>query len=304
LPIDSTVPAQLLTIVAAATIFTVMYDIGLGVPLGEFRWAWGHPGSLARALFAVLIAVPALALMVGRALDLPREAEIGIVLMAISPGAPVALRRSLSAGGHHSFAPALQILLALLAVVSMPSWIAVLNEVYAGHASISPAHVAKQVFVAQLLPLTLGIVTRRALPVHAARFEPMLNRVGAALLLLLLVLALVAVWRVVFDAGPRVALAVVVTTMLAVAVGHVLGGPAPGTRTAVAISSAARNAGLALLVATLNNASPTISKTVLVYLVLSAFTLIPYVVWRRRVRGAASGEPPAEANGEPIPRSR
>jgi BASS family bile acid:Na+ symporter len=70
--------------------------------------------------------------------------------------------------------------------------------------------------------------------------------------------------------------------MLALAVGHLMGGPDPTTRTSTAISSAARNAGLALLVAALNNASPAIIAAVLAYLVLSAFTVIPYAVWRGR----------------------
>jgi hypothetical protein len=47
-------------------------------------------------------------------------AQLGIVWMAIALGAPVPLRRSLGAGGHRTFAPALQILVALLEAVSMP----------------------------------------------------------------------------------------------------------------------------------------------------------------------------------------
>ncbi|MGH3118692.1 MAG: hypothetical protein ACRDQ2_16585 [Gaiellales bacterium] len=67
------------------------------------------PGPTIRGLFAVLVAVPALALVLTRLLDLPRLAAIGVVLMAISPGAPVALRRTLDAGGHRAFASSLQI---------------------------------------------------------------------------------------------------------------------------------------------------------------------------------------------------
>jgi len=287
--LSGTIPALLFTVVAAAAIFTVMLDVGLGIEIGEFR---------ARALFAVLIAVPALALLVGQAFDVPRDAEIGIVLMAISPGAPVALRRSLGAGGHRSFAPALQILVALVAVASMPLWIAALNEVYAGSASISPGRLARQVLVAQLMPLALGIVIRRTAPLLTARFEPLIYRLGTLLLILLLVLALIDVAPVVVESGPRVALAVVCITALAIAVGHLLGGPEPATRTAVAISSAARNAGLALLVATLNPAPPAVGRTVLVYVVISAFTLIPYVIWRRRAGHVAGGGHEQNATAE------
>jgi len=276
------IPEAVLTIAAAATIFTVMLDLGLGIEVREIARERRHPGLVARALFSALVAVPVLALVVARAFDLPRPVEIGIVLMAISPGAPVALRRTLDAGGHRSFAPALQILLALLAVVSMPLSMAALDELYAGHASIAPWQLAKQVFIAQLLPLSVGLSVRRACPVWAAKLEPKLAKLAKYLLIALTLLVLVDVWRVVVDAGPRVVLAIVLVTVLALTVGHWIGGPEPATRTAVAISSAMRNPGLALLVATLNNAHPAIIATVLAYLVVAAFTVIAYVVWRRR----------------------
>ena len=284
MPVTGPIPEWLLTAVAAATIFTVMLDVGLGVMLREFRWVWRHPGLVARGLFAVLIAVPVLALLVCRLLGIPRAVEIGIVLMAISPGAPVALRRSLGAGGHRSFAPALQILLALIAVVSMPLSVSALDHYYSGHASVAPGHVARQVFIAQLLPLGVGILTRKAFPALAASLARRLGSLGTILLAVLAILAMVDVWGVVADDGSRVGLAIALTTALALAVGHLMGGPDEGTRTAVAISSAARNPGLALLVAALNAAEPAVNVTVLVYLAISAITVLPYVLWRRRAR--------------------
>jgi bile acid:Na+ symporter, BASS family len=289
MPITGIVPGWLFSIVAAATVFTVMFNLGLAIVPGEFRWARERPGLLLKGLFSVLVAVPALAWLVCRVLDLPRPAEIGLMLMAISPGAPVALRRSLGAGGHRSFAPALQIGVAMLAVVSMPLSIAALDEYYGGHATIPPQLLARQVFVAQLLPLGLGMLGRSFLTAQAAWLEPKLRRVGSVLLAILLVLALIDIWQVVVDAGPRVALAIVVATLLALGTGHILGGPDPATRTATAISSAVRNPGLALVVATMNAASSEIIATVLVYLVIGALTVIPYAVWRKRVGAHAAG---------------
>jgi BASS family bile acid:Na+ symporter len=282
MPAGGIVPDWLFSIVAAVTVFTLMFDLGLALVPGTFRWVAGRPLLLLKGLFAVLVAVPALAWIVARALDLPHAAEIGIMLMAISPGAPVALRRSLGAGGHRSFAPALQIAVAALAVVSMPLSIAAFNEYYGGTATIAPQQLAQQVFVAQLLPLSLGMLLRRYAAGIAKRLEPRLRPLAAILLIVLLMLVLIDIWQVVIGAGLRVTIAIVTVTMLALAVGHGLGGPEPATRTATAISSAARNPGLALLVATLNSASPAINRTVLAYLVIAAVTLIPYVAWRRR----------------------
>ena len=282
MPVDGPIPENVFTLVAAATIFTVMFDLGLKIAAREYEWARRHLGLLLKGLFAVLVAVPAMAVIVTQAFDLPRAATVGIVLMALSPGAPVALRRSLEAGAEASFAPMLQIAVAALAIVSMPLTIAALNEYYAGQAVIAPRDLARQVFFAQFLPLGLGMLSRRLLPRAAARAAPWVNRAATILLVALVFLALANMWQVVVGAWPRAVLCVVLVTVLALAVGHALGGPDAQTRTAVAISSAVRNPGLALVVATVNDAPPAVMATVLAYVVISAFTVLPYVLWRRR----------------------
>lgn len=271
----------LVTACVAFTLFTVMFSVGLGIAPGELRWAWRQPGPMLRGLFAVLVAMPIVTIGLVRLFDLPRFVEVGIVLMSISPGAPVALRRSLGAGAHHAFAPSLQISVVVLAVVSMPLSIAALNHLYSGHASISPWAVAKQVFVAQLLPLALGMAMRQFKAATADAVDPKLRRAASALLLATVALVLINLWGPTVGAGVRVLVAIALTTVAALAVGHLLGGPEPAMRTAVAISSAARNPGLALLVATQNSAPPAVVATVLAYLMVSVFTIGPYVAWRR-----------------------
>ncbi len=275
------IPEWVVSATVAVTVFAAMLGVGLGIAPGDLRWMWRRPGPMARGIFAALVAVPALALGVTRVFELPRLAEVGIVLMAISPGAPVALQRSLAAGGHRAFAPSLQIAVVMLAVVSMPLSIAVLNHLYGGHASVSPWDVARQVLVAQLVPLGLGMALRQASAPIAARLEPGLRLIAIMLLIAAVVLVLINAWEVTVTAGSSVVAAIVLTTGAALAVGHLLGGPEPAMRTAVAITSAARNAGLALLVAALNSAPPQISATVLAYLAMSLLVILPYTAWRR-----------------------
>src|SRR5262249_59135535 len=124
--------------------------------------ACGTRSPMLRGLLPVWVAVPWLAIAILQLVELPRAVEIGILLMALAPGAPVALRRSLASGADTAFAPNLQISVALLAVVWMPLSIAALDEFYAGHASIAPGEVLRQVFIAQLLPLGLGLALRQS----------------------------------------------------------------------------------------------------------------------------------------------
>ena len=173
------------------------------------------------------------------------------------------------------FAPSLQIGVAVLAVVSMPLSIAALNHLYGGHASISPWDVARQVCLAQLLPLALGMGVRKSGELLAMRIEPWLRKISLGLLVATLALVLAHTWRILVDADPRALAAIILTLGAALAAGHWLGGPEPAMRTAVAISSAARNPGLALLVATVNHAPAAVTAVILAYLVVAVFGVVP-----------------------------
>lgn len=288
------IPEWIVSAFAVATVFVVMFHLGLGMPPRELVLAWRRPGLMLRALFAVLVVVPVIALGVVRVLDLPRGAEVGIVVMAVAPGAPIALQRSLGAGGLRSFAPGLQVTVALLAVVSMPVSIGALNRLYGATATADPLQIARQVTVVQLLPLVLGVLVARHARGWAVRLQPLVDRAWRVLLAILLALALVAFWGIVVAAGFAVALAAALTTLAALAAGHWLGGPEPGTRTTVAIMSAARNPGLALLVAALNDAPPVVKATLLNYMLVAAFATLPYALrrgWRTRRQQAQEQRP-------------
>ena len=284
---EGLIPAQVLSVVALATIITLMFHLGTLVTPGEVRAAWRSPGLMSRALFCSVVAVPVVVLAVARLFGLPRELEVGMVLIAICPGAPVALRRALGAGGGASFAIALQVSLAILAVVAVPAWVAVLDVLYAGSASIAPHQIAGQVLLGQLLPLVLGFVARGYFGPRITPLQPSLGFVSTLLLLALVVMAMTNAWQPIAGTGLRLALAIAAATSCVLLMGHLLGGPEPGTRTALAVACAARNAGLAMIVAIVNHASPTIKGTVLGYLAISALTVTPYVLWRSRTRQRA-----------------
>ena len=276
------VPEWIVSAFAVATVFVVMFSVGLDMNPRDFVRAWGRPALMLKSLFAVLVAVPVITLVTAWALQLPRAAEVGMVVMAIAPGAPIALRRSLAAGADRDFAPGLQVTIALLAVISMPLSLALLDELYAASATISPWHLLRQVLLAQFLPLALGVGLGQMHGPAAAWLRPRLARAGRWLLGALALLAIFGFWSVLIATGLRVASAIVLTTLAALAVGHVLGGPNPATRTAVAISTALRNPGLALLAAALNSAPPGVKATILTCLVVTALTVTPYAIWRSR----------------------
>ena len=179
------IPFQWIGLFATVTVFAVMFALGLMLGREQIAAALQRRVVLAAVVFAVVVPVPALAVLALKVFALKGPVAVGIVLMAISPGAPVALRRALDAGGNRAFAPALHLAIVMLAVVTVPATVAILDWIFAADFTVTPFHIGRQVFFAQLLPMALGAALRAFRPAIAAKLETPLGRVGNVLLLLL-----------------------------------------------------------------------------------------------------------------------
>jgi BASS family bile acid:Na+ symporter len=279
------IPLQTIGVCAGATVFVVMLSVGLSIPLERLGYLWHTPWPLARGALSVLVLVPLLALLVVTHVDLPVPVRTGIMVMAISPGAPIALRRSLEAGAHDAFAPCLQLVVVTLAIVTIPLSIEFLDILYFGNARADPLAIARQVFFAQLLPLALGIGLRSVLPAFALRAEGVLARAGNLLFLLLAAVIVVSVWTTAIGVGLLAIACAIGLSVASIGIGLLLGSPDPATRPGMAVVSAMRNPGLALLLASANNAVPGVVAMILAYLLCSATVVVAYVLWRRKVGG-------------------
>ncbi len=146
-----------------------MTAIGTTVTPSECLQHLRSPSLLFRGLISVLVIVPLIGFATTSALNLTLPEQVGVVLMAIAPGAPLALRRALASGGDAGFAPTLQITIAVLAVPAVPLWVLIGNWILGTHGMIDASAVARQVFLAQLLPLAMGSVVKRLAPVIATK---------------------------------------------------------------------------------------------------------------------------------------
>jgi BASS family bile acid:Na+ symporter len=276
------IPFQWIGPIAAVSIFTVMFALGLILGREQIAAALQRRIVLAAVVFAVLVPVPALAVLAVKLFSLKGPVAVGLVLMSISPGAPVALRRALDAGGHREFAPALHLAIVLLAVVTVPGSVLVLDWIFAADFTVTPLHIAKQVFFAQLLPLTLGATLRAWRPALAARIEPGVARTGNLLLLVVAVMALVNLPAIISATGWIPPVAGVAMTLCALLVGQAFAGSDSAVRPAAALAAGMRNPGLAIVIATVNHAQPGVMAAIIGYTLGMALVVLAYLRWRRR----------------------
>ena len=276
------IPFQWIGLFATGVIFLVMFTLGLMLGREQVAAALQRRVVMAAVVFAVFVPVPALAVAAVKLFGLSGAVAAGIVLMAISPGAPVALRRALDAGGDRAFAPALHLAIVMLAVVTVPLTVVILDWIFAKDFEVTPLHIARQLFFAQLLPLALGAALRAIRPAVAAASEQRLARVGNLLLVVMGVMVIIDMPPLIEAVGWTPMLAGMGITAVALAVGAAFAWRDVAVRPAAAIAAAMRNPGLALMIATLNRAPPGVTAAVIGYAVGLAVTIVVFLQWRKR----------------------
>jgi BASS family bile acid:Na+ symporter len=277
------IPLQWIGLFSIVTVFVVMFALGLMLGREQIAAALERRVVLTAVIFAVVVPIPALAVVIVKLFQPPVPVAAGIVLMEISPGAPVALRRALDAGGDRRFAPALHLAIVLLAVVTVPASVLILDWIFDKEFTVTPFDIGRQVFFAQLLPLTLGAALRARRPALAAALEPRAARIGNVLLLGLGAMALVDLPAIIGQVGWGPSAAGFAMTIAALGVGAAFAGRDAEVRPAAAVAAAMRNPGLALLIATVNHASPSVVEGIIGYAIGLAVAMIVFLQWRKRV---------------------
>ncbi|MEB3291240.1 MAG: DUF202 domain-containing protein [Leptolyngbya sp.] len=282
-----TLNSRVITTLAALIIFILMLSLGAQTSPSRLITLWQQPNLLGRSLLSTLVLFPVGAAVIGYLVLSGGQPGVGRValglgVLAAAPGAPLLSRRAAMAGSDPDVAISLQVTLALLATVTTPLTLWVLTSLFAPiDASAGYLIIAKQVLLAQFLPLGLGIALRQISGEQAENIGQLLSTIASTLFAVLLVFALGISLVVLPTLAGRGLIAIPLMVGFGLACGHVLGGPEISTRSAIATGTIARNAGMALFLLAANGAGNAI-PTVIAYVVIGALTAMPYNVWAKR----------------------
>ena len=277
--------SALLPLALKLSVAALILAIGMGSRPADLLYLGRRPGLLLRSLLAMYLLVPLAAFALVRLLPMTPGLKAALLVLAVSAGAPL-LPRKLGAFDSGAYVFSLLVLSSLLAIVVVPAWVGLLGRHFGVDTELAPLAVALLMAKAFLLPLGLGLGLGALFPRWAPRAAGRLMAVAGALLavcaLLLLALHLEVFAALRWEGGAAVASMLA----LALAIGHLCGGPLPDDRTALAFACATRHVGIAVLVA---GAFPGPRTLVLMtgYLLASAAVCLPYLHWRRRVRQRA-----------------
>jgi bile acid:Na+ symporter, BASS family len=263
------------------SIICLVFSLGLMSTLADLLFLWRRPGLLLRSLAATLVVMPVIAVGLTNWLDVRRTSEIALIAMAISPMPPLLPRREVKAGGLQPYAVSLLATLALLAIVTIPLSMELLEAFYGGPLTAPASAIARLAFISVLLPLGAGIAVRGWTTIAERLVRPA-SQLGTLLLLIGSVLLLSGTWRGIWGViGDGTVVMVAAFVVFGLVVGRLLGGPDPRQATVLGLSTACRHPAITLSIASANFPDERFGATVMLYLLVGVVVLTPYVMWSR-----------------------
>jgi BASS family bile acid:Na+ symporter len=267
-----------------ASLMIIVFCVALHTQRGDLLSLLRRPGLALRSVLAMNIIMPIIAALLAFAFALNRQIELALIALAVSPVPPILPNKQVKAGASTSYAVGLLALASVVAIVLIPVTIDLLGRLFGRDVTVPPAAIFKALGITLLAPLLAGAIVRELAPGLAARLVKPLTLVGNIVLVAACVPILVVAWpELTKQIGNFTLVAIVVLVLIGLLVGHVLGGPDPGDRTALALSTAQRHPGVAVTVAAI--VAPhdkSVVMAVLLAFLVSIIVTIPYTKWRQK----------------------
>jgi BASS family bile acid:Na+ symporter len=277
----------MIKVCSAISVFAFVFSRGLGTRIDDLGYFSTRYGLMVRSFLSVDVLVPLIALAVIYIVGPSRATAIGLILLASAPVAPLVSRNISQAGGKLDYAMSLHVLLASLAVVTTPAILFLLSRATGITMNIDPMSVAESVGLSVLVPILAGVFVRRLFPALAERLIRPLEIVSSVVLALVFIIVLLFTYQLLLVPNIRSYIAMVLVVAGALAAGHLMASELPEERTTLALESAARNSGLALLIASeyapLERALP----VMIPYVLTSAIICFLYIRYRKIGQGSA-----------------
>lgn len=285
-------------IAAVVSLAALMATFGIQLTRGDLRQATREYNLIGRWLVANLLFLPLAALLFGVVFDLPQPILLALVLVAVAPGAPFIPPLVAMAGQDSHEAVRLTAALTVIAVLTVPLFVAVMLIVLEVDTSFSAVRLLVPLLLVLVVPMVAGMGVREWRPVLADRLVRPLTLVANLSLLLalgiVLVLGLPSIVRVfasLFATGALLIMSLFV--LVSIGIGWVLGGPTLQSRRILALGTAGRNVNIALFIATGAFPESGVNGGIV------AFTVLMFVVsvlvaryWRRHPLGGESTDGP------------
>src|SRR5438552_11523004 len=290
---------RLINVLVTITLIEMMVAIGLGVTFVDLAAVARNWRLVGRAALANYVCVPAAT--VGLLLLFNAQAMVaaGFLILAVCPGAPYGPPFTAIAKGNVASAVGLMVILAGSSAIIAPILLHYLLPLASGDESLAvdATKIVVTLLVTQLIPLCVGVAVRQWGPLLAERLQKPANLVSKVLNLVVVGLILATQFRLLTEIRPRGFVGMLALLIASWGAGWLLGGRLADMRKALTLTTALRNVGVGLVIASSAFAgTPAVTAALAYGLVAVVGTALLAVTWAKaeawRNRKQAGGTQP------------
>jgi BASS family bile acid:Na+ symporter len=169
----------------------IMTGLGLSLTIADFKRVYEYPKAVIIGLGTQMILLPIICFFIVKALDLPAELAVGLMLLAAAPGGPSANLYSHIAKGDVALNVTLTALNSILSVISIAFIVNLSMKLLMQQDAYIPLQFSKvlEVCMIVILPVSIGMIIRKKAPAFSARLESPVKILSAIFLALIIFLA-------------------------------------------------------------------------------------------------------------------
>lgn len=283
-----------MTALLPAGLAFLMLVVGFRLTVADFRLLWRRPAGAVTGLVAQMLALPLLAILISKLLDLPPSMALGLLVVAAAPGGITSNFITLLARGDAALSTTMTLFTSLAATVSIPAVLSLGGAPLSGGLGGLAGAVAKTglaVMAVSALPLIAGMALRRFATAPVERVAPSLEKAATVIFLGLVAAAFYQNWDAMVSYAPQAGPAAMLLNLAAIATAFVAGKAArlPGRQTlAIAIECGLQNVAMAMFIASNVLLDENLMIPALVYAVVMNVSALALLIGGRLALRSAS----------------
>ena len=270
----------------------IMLGLGLSLTLADFKRVAQVPRAVLVGLVCQMVILPVVCFGIARAVALPPELAVGLMLLSASPGGATANLFSHLAQGDVALNITLTAVNSVLSLFTLPFIVNFALQQFMGEGKVLPLQFDKviQVFAIVLVPVTIGMAVRAWRSDFAKRLDRPVRTLSALFLFLIITLTIAKERANLGDFFRQVGLAALVFNLASMAVGFFVPRAVrlSGRQSiAIAMEIGIHNGTLAIAIASspllLGNSKMAIPAAIYSLIMFFTAAAFGYVVQKRRV---------------------
>ncbi|RYZ73469.1 MAG: bile acid:sodium symporter family protein [Proteobacteria bacterium] len=279
--------SQFLSTALGCLVLVVMMGIGLTVTTGDLRQVWRKPKAMIVGLLAQTIFLPLVALGMCLLFDLPSDIQIGLVILAASPGGPSSNVYSLLAGGDVALNVSLTAVNNVIGVFILPLYVMAAVHLFERTDPLMVSMFSKMadVITSVILPIAVGMALTRFWPRFSVSLGKYLKIMSVLALMAIIAAVGYANWGILSVSATQYGWVILLFNVVALALGYAVPkwfGLERKQAIAIAFEIGIHNGSLALYVAITLLGKQAYAIAPGLYSVLMYFTAAAFFFWIRK----------------------